>query len=365
MSIEKNVQKLQNQFDDLLKEAAQNEVKLKKFQAFELDLMNASSLIDLIKILLKKSQVEFGWKMVNLILVDPQYEIQRLLGCSGKALSEYPELLFVDNSEELEENYEQLLLPIIEIYSDDAHYPLFSSKVTKPDYIWSIPLSRDNHLIGCYNIGKQLDDHSNKKPATDFLQHLAAVISVCLEISITREKLQHLGLTDPLTGINNRRFFDQRLIEEVTTVIRENTEISCLFIDIDHFKSINDKYGHQVGDYILKEVAKIIRQLLRSTDIVARYGGEEFTVLLAHKGKQKAIEIAERIRKTIEKQAFTIVKNEDIAITTSIGINTFNPDKCKNNIHEVASLFVEHADLALYKAKNNGRNRVEFYNSDK
>ena len=86
----------------------------------------------------------------------------------------------------------------------------------------------------------------------------------------------------------------------------QNAEISCLFIDIDYFKKINDNYGHQTGDEILKEVAQIIRELVRSTDVVARYGGEEFIVLLSHKGKQKATEIAERIRETIEKRIFKV-----------------------------------------------------------
>ena len=361
LNIDKDAQELSRRFDTLFEEASRNEIKLKMFQAYELELMNAGSLNNLIEILLKESQTNFGWDMINLTLLDPDYEIRRLLEGSGFTLSDYPELIFINNGKKLEKYYNQRLLPVLKTYSDDEHYSLFSSKIKKPDYIWSLPLNRNYHLVGSYSIGKQSDNHPHEKSATDFLQHLAAVISVCLEISITRERLQHLGLIDPLTGINNRRFFDQRLIEEVTSVNRANVDISCLFIDIDHFKKINDNHGHQAGDIILKDVAQIIRELVRSNDVVARYGGEEFIVLLSHKGKQKAIEIAERIRETIEKRTFLASQSEKITVTTSIGINTLKSGEHDGDVNEIALLFVKRADRALYQAKDNGRNRTEFY----
>ena len=364
MSIEKKAQELHGRFEALLKEAAHNEIILKKFQAFELELMNASSLNNLVDILLKDSQGDFGWDIVTLTLVDPEYEIQRLLECSGTILSEHSEIIFVDNGYELENMYQQQLFPILETYQDDNHHPLFSLQIKKPDNICLLPLSRNHHLVGSYNIGKHTSENSHETAATDFLQHLAAVISVSLETSITKERLQYLGLIDPLTGVNNRRFFDQRLIEEVTGAIRDTADISCLFIDIDYFKKINDNYGHQIGDKVLKDIAKIIRKQVRTTDIVARYGGEEFTVLLSHKGKQKAKEIAERIRETIEKCTFMGPQKEKIAITTSIGINTLNINEHEGDIDNIVKLFVERADRALYQAKNNGRNRIEFYTGD-
>ena len=323
--------------------------------------MNSSSLNYLIDILLKDSQDNFGWDIITLTLVDPEYEIQRLLECSGTVLSEHPELIFVDNGDELENMYHQQLFPILETYHDDNHQPLFSSHIKKPDNICLLPISRNHHLVGSYNIGKHTCENSHENTATDFLQHLAAVISVSLETSITKERLQYLGLLDPLTGVNNRRFFDQRLIEEVTSMVRDTADISCLFIDIDYFKKINDDYGHQTGDKVLKAVAQIIREQVRTTDVVARYGGEEFTVLLSHKGRQKAKEIAGRIREMIEKYTFMGPQKEMIAITTSIGINTLNIDEHEGNIADIAKLFVERADRALYQAKNNGRNRIEFY----
>lgn len=364
MSIDKDAQELQSRFNDLLKDAAGNQVTLKIFQTFELDLMNSSSLNNLIELLLKDSPVDLNWEIATLTLVDPEYEIQRHLERTGSVFFECPELNFIDTNEELEKIYNQQLFPIFESYNDDEHHPLFSEEIKKPDAAWLLPLSRNHHLIGSYNIGKQSGNHPQENSATDYLQHLAAVISVSLEISINRERLKYLGLIDPLTGVNNRRFFDQRLVEEVTSVIRANAEISCLFIDIDYFKNINDTYGHQAGDDILKKVAQIIRELVRSTDVVARYGGEEFTVLLSHKGKQKAGEIAERIRETIEQRIFPVPQHGDIRVTTSIGINSLNTTEHDGDVNDIATLFVERADRALYQAKSNGRNRIEFFCDD-
>lgn len=364
MSIEEAAHELHSRFEALLKEASRNEITLKRFQVFELELMNAKSLRELLDILLNNSRDEFGWDIVTLTLVDPEYEIQRLLELSEFKLSEHPELIFIASNDALENIYHQQLFPVLGLYDDDNHESLFSTKINNPEDIWLLPLSRSQHLIGSYNIGKLTSDNSNENTETDFLQHLASIITVSLEISITRERLQYLGLIDPLTEVNNRRFFDQRLIEEVTTVIRANADISCLFIDIDHFKSINDSYGHSTGDNILKGIAQIIRELVRSSDVVARYGGEEFIVLLSHKSKEKATAIAERIRETVEKKTFTGSQNENITVTISIGINTLRSDQHEGNTDEIALSFVEYADRALYQAKNNGRNRVEIYSGN-
>ena len=361
MSIDKDSQELESLIDTLLNDAADNDVKLKKFQAFELELMNSSSLHNLIELLLKDSLLDLGLEFATLTLVDPEYEIQRHLERTGSKFLKSPELNFIDSNEELEKLYKQKLFPIFESCNGDEHLFLFAPEVKKPDAAWLLPLSRNHHLTGSYNICKQSGNHPQENSATDFLQHLTAVVSVSLDISISKESLKTLGLIDPLTGVNNRRFFEQRLIEEVASVIRANDEMSCLFIDIDHFKKVNDNYGHQAGDEILRGVAQIIRELVRSTDVVARYGGEEFIVLLSHKGKQKAAEIAERIRKTIEERIFIDPQHGEIKVTTSIGINSLDTTEHDGEVKDVASLFVVRADRALYQAKDSGRNRIEFY----
>jgi two-component system, cell cycle response regulator len=116
--------------------------------------------------------------------------------------------------------------------------------------------------------------------ATNFIEWLAAVASVCLENVANNERLKHIGLTDALTGVHNRRYFDQRLREEVDRALRKGQPLSCLLVDVDHFKHVNDKHGHLIGDAVLREVAEQIKDQLRLSDAMARYGGEEFAVLL-------------------------------------------------------------------------------------
>jgi len=171
MSIEKDAQELQNRLNALLDDAATNQVTLKNFQAFELELMNSNSLNNLLKLLLKESLLELGWETATLTLVDPEYEIQRHLERSGSEFSECPELIFIDTNEELEKIYKQKLFPIFESYNDDAHHLLFSSETKKPDATWLLPLSRNHNLTGSYNIGKQSEDHPQENSATDFIQH--------------------------------------------------------------------------------------------------------------------------------------------------------------------------------------------------
>ncbi len=349
-------QELYDRLDALLGEAAQNEIKLKKFQAFELVLMNAASLAELIETLLVDALAEFDWDAVGLTLYDPNYEFQRLLNVLEESTDHHPGLHFTDTPE-IPGNA-TATQPKLTPYSDSQHAKVFLASDRKPDYIWSLPLNKYSRFIGYYYIGKSTNDHLDESSATDFLQHLATVIAICLTLNIDRENLRYLGLKDPLTGINNRRFFDQRLTEEILNAVRANVAISCLFIDIDHFKRINDTHGHRAGDIILQGVAQKIRWLLRATDVFARYGGEEFIALLLSQGQHEATEIAERVRLAIEHNVFTTPDHKRINVTVSIGINTFKGNDRGGDIKNDACAFVDRADHALYEAKRTGRNRI-------
>lgn len=136
--------------------------------------------------------------------------------------------------------------------------------------------------------------------------------------------------------------------------------MSCLFVDADNFKSINDTHGHQVGDQVLQYIARIIRDQVRAIDIVARYGGEEFTVILPQSPQNKALEIAERIRHKIAGDPFCC-DEVNINLTASIGISTLLPHQSDDETESVARKFVEQADQALYAAKNGGRNKTVCY----
>jgi diguanylate cyclase len=158
--------------------------------------------------------------------------------------------------------------------------------------------------------------------------------------------------TDGLTGLNNVRKFDEIFNSLIKTVKNKNEKLSLLYIDIDFFKKINDTYGHKEGDLVLKELGNILKSSARSFDIVSRNGGEEFTVILLDCPLTRAIEISERIKKTVEKYRFTLSSSEQISITISIGI------ACFNETTNEATALIKDADAALYKAKRTGRNKV-------
>jgi diguanylate cyclase (GGDEF)-like protein len=217
---------------------------------------------------------------------------------------------------------------------------------------------RQKKLIGSLNLGSRNEGRFAPGMATDFIGRLAAIVGICLENVTNSERLKHLGLTDPLTGVHNRRYFDQRLLEEVSRAQRQGFSLSCLFLDIDHFKQVNDKYGHQTGDCVLREVALRIKGQLRSIDVLGRYGGEEFAILLVQTDMDSALTIAERIRHSIAEQRFEGEGNETLVATLSIGVAALHGCNRAQNAKALAQQLVARADQALYRAKQGGRNCV-------
>lgn len=171
-------------------------------------------------------------------------------------------------------------------------------------------------------------------------------------------KFKNEATVDFLTGLNNVRQFDKMFNIVAQQAIRNEENLSLIFLDIDFFKKINDTHGHNCGDIILKKLADILRNSCRVYDIVSRNGGEEFSVLLSNCEAHSAMEIAERIRKTVESNKFYISNKVFINITISIGVSTY--PNLTQNLDELS----EHADNALYKAKRTGRNKVVLYNNE-
>lgn len=162
------------------------------------------------------------------------------------------------------------------------------------------------------------------------------------------QKLEELATTDALTSLYNRRKFEELLTREIDRNRRYKTELSLIFCDIDNFKRINDEFGHDIGDTILRDFAASLKISVRSTDIVARWGGEEFVILVSNATPQQAQEIAEKLRKTIEDKSFPPVGR----VTASFGLTKFKSDDNQVTI-------IKRADQALYQAKENGRNIVQ------
>nr|WP_246540543.1 GGDEF domain-containing protein [sulfur-oxidizing endosymbiont of Gigantopelta aegis] len=171
------------------------------------------------------------------------------------------------------------------------------------------------------------------------------------------EELKRLSFTDVLTGLYNRRHFEDLMKTEIEMSLRHGDDNSLILIDIDFFKKINDSYGHDAGDIILKEVANNMKAQLRNTDILCRVGGEEFIVLCKRANIQNAMEIAEKLRSSVEKQKH-IFQGKPINVTVSLGVATI-PDIAKTI---TTTEFYKYSDLALYASKKTGRNKVTHYN---
>jgi diguanylate cyclase (GGDEF)-like protein len=177
--------------------------------------------------------------------------------------------------------------------------------------------------------------------------------SVCFLIyrnSMSADVLRHLATTDPLTGAFNRRHYMDLMVREQRRADRYDTVYSVLMIDIDHFKRVNDTYGHQVGDQAIQAMADACKQLMRPTDIVARYGGEEFIITLTHTDSPGAVKVAERLRQAVSEIALATDQGT-LKFTISIGVGTYAKP---NRLDQIIGA----ADEALYAAKEGGRNRV-------
>ncbi len=180
------------------------------------------------------------------------------------------------------------------------------------------------------------------------------------------EIVRELSIIDGLTGVFVRRHFLERFEEEIRRAIKQNFPLSVLMLDIDHFKRYNDEFGHLVGDATLKEVAQVVRANVRNVDIIARYGGEEFAIVIPETREEGAVEVAERIRSAVARKAFRVY-DEETKATVSIGISV-SPQDLTNPIQDnydpgVLFELLQKADRALYRAKEEGRNRVIVYRS--
>ncbi len=184
------------------------------------------------------------------------------------------------------------------------------------------------------------------------IQYLFIYVQDVTEVAVYEQKLIEMNMKDGLTGIYNRRYMESKLKEEFNRNKRYGGKFSLIMFDIDHFKAVNDNYGHQCGDFILKSVCSRVNSIIRNVDIFARYGGEEFCCMLPETPLDGAVLVAERFRAAIEKQD-NKYDDLNVKVTISLGVSHIKEDVSS------PEMLLKKADDALYKAKNEGRNRVE------
>jgi diguanylate cyclase (GGDEF)-like protein len=349
---------LRAQLDTLVEQARLNEQIMRRHHAFDLAFIAASSFSELIDRIFQTLTTSSELDVTTLSLIDPDYSIRRMLADLQINLNDYPNLLFLQDETELGELHAQLQSPLLGRYAEQRHGPLFPEPISIPASVAIMPLRRNHRLIGSLNLGSFHESRFVPNMGTDFIEHLASIVAICIENVINQERLKHIGLTDPLTGAHNRRYVEQRLLEEIGRTQRHGNALSCLFIDIDHFKKINDRFGHQGGDEVLREVAGRIKAELRLSDALGRFGGEEFVVLLSEAELPDAMNAAERIRAGIAEQPLTISSGETVSFTASIGVAHLSTPDRAGTIEAIGKQFIADADQALYQAKAAGRNKV-------
>jgi diguanylate cyclase (GGDEF)-like protein len=182
------------------------------------------------------------------------------------------------------------------------------------------------------------------------------------EVRKENSALEVLNATDSLTLALTKKETYVRLKREISRGQRSLHPLAFLMLDIDHFKRINDQYGHMVGDTVLKNLSLFCQHKLRDIDVFGRFGGEEFLIACPETDAKAALEIAERLREAISKDYFAIVNGEEITLTVSIGISIFDPKQVNHDSLDLAmDLYIDYSDKAMYCAKNAGRNQVKLF----
>jgi two-component system, cell cycle response regulator len=352
---------LSARLQELLEQANNNQRIMQRHHSLNLKLIGAGSLVELLDTIFLDLKDSSALDRLTLMVFDPEYEIQRMLDTLSIDIASYPNLLLQHAPSELDAAYLTLHKPELGTFTAIRHTVMFPGNLQAPASVAIMPLYRQRHLIGYLNFGSMNPARFVGNIATDFIEEQTSIVAICLENVINNERLKHIGLTDPLTGVNNRRYIETRLMEEIKRAQRQGYALSCMYIDIDHFKQINDTLGHQIGDQVLREVAARIKSELRLSDALGRFGGEEFLVLLIDTDDEGATNVAERIRASIANNAIHLNKGKTCNASVSIGLSTLAAEKSTRPPDVIAQDFVGQADLALYQAKSGGRNRIVTY----
>jgi two-component system, cell cycle response regulator len=349
--------RLQARLVELKDEAARNDSLLRKTQERELELLRAQTLPQLFDRLVHGLRNSYQLELVTLTLNDPQYELRHLLWGDSAILEELPEVQFVDSLATLVPQLARLDKPWLGPFSRDDH-KVFCPVQGELGSLALIPLRRNDQLDGLLVFASTDPFRFAPDLASDFLAHLGLVAALCLENAANRARLLRSGLTDFLTGFHNRRYLNARLREELARAQRFRQPIACLMIDVDHFKRVNDQYGHLAGDTLLREAARRIDSEMRVSDIGARFGGDEFAIVLPQGGLQDGERVAQRILDAVRGTPVQVDADHTEQLSLSIGVAVAEPNAETRDFKLIAERLMAEADAALYRAKSDGRGRV-------
>jgi diguanylate cyclase (GGDEF)-like protein len=353
-----DAEELRERLRALTEEVQRNELLLRKTQAREVELLLAPSLGDLFHRIVSGLRDAYGLDAVTLSLYDPQHELRHLSGNETLSSAVIDDVRFIDAVSGLAPRLARFDRPWLGPYNAAEHEQLLSRAVTRGS-VALIPLPRENRAIGVIAFGSRDPQRFTRDLAADFLAHLGVIVAISLENAVNRARLLRSGVTDFLTGWHNRRYFHNRLREELARAGRTGKTLACLMVDVDRFKEINDRFGHLAGDEALKEVARRAEAEIRAGDTGARFGGDEFAILLAGAESSHALKLAERIHHGVGATPIRVHGGAHVTVTLSIGVATAQPQPRATDYKSLAERLIAEADAALYRAKSAGRNRVE------
>lgn len=347
----------ERQLKELTAEVARNDEKLRQTQQRELRLLHAEDLEALMHELLDGLRASYGLEQVTVVLCDPDHDVRHLLLAAGTPADSFEGLQIVESLAGLAPQYVALRQPWLGAFAACDHQLIFPQSSGLAS-VAMIPLTHRRHLIGSINLGSADSTRFTQEHAADFLARLGVTASYCIDNTVNRARLLRSGFTDVLTGWHNRRYLQVRLNEELARARRDRTHVACLMLDVDHFKRVNDTWGHAAGDAVLQELATRIDSQVRASDVAARYGGEEFVVLMPNTGIASGVLLAERIRKAVAAEKYDLPCGDTESITASIGVAGVVPDVNVQDLKTLGDSLIARADVALYQAKSDGRNRV-------
>jgi diguanylate cyclase (GGDEF)-like protein len=343
--------------EELTGQVEKNMEIFRRSQERELELLRAPDLAVLFRKYTQYLRRSYALESVTVVVADPDHELRHLLQAGSRCQEEIADVHFVEALTGITPRYTALEKPWTGPFLAADHQMLFPGGKGLGS-IAIVPLVHQGTLFGSINFGSADRQRFTRQHATDFLAHLGVIATFALENVVNRARLVRSGFTDVLTGWHNRRYLQMRLIEELARAARDGVSVVALMIDVDHFKRVNDSWGHATGDLVLTELAHRIESQVRASDIAARYGGEEFVVLLPATDTLSGWRLAERIRNAISASPIEIGNEEPVLITASIGIASVSPDRRSKDFKTIGDSLLARADVALYKAKSSGRDRV-------
>lgn len=344
---------LRSQLDEWAMRVGENEKISKRLQKSELKVLAAQTVAQIAAVVVEDIGRRDGGS-ITLMMHDPELELQRIIDAESQAVISQCMIPTHDLSL-LNKIFSDSPKPYFDQLSPVMLRLFFPGRAEQVKSTLLMPLVQGGELIGSLNFGNTHAGTYSAGMSTDIIERLAAIITVAMQNTLNQYRLRQAGLTDPLTALNNRRFFEQRLVEEFDRALRTKRPLCCLMIDIDYFKQVNDTHGHQVGDKVLQRVSKTMVEQMRRTDVLARYGGEEFVVLLPETVATVAMEVAERLRMRVAKDLIPIEGSNNISITISVGLSVLDS---RISTLDTPRTLLAYADQALYKAKHSGRNKV-------